>query len=310
MSQNCYDVKCHAASGVNRPAAADRHTLLPPNVQITDCTSNSSLASSADGGSTARHRLDDSLKQTSFSSDISADSGCCNRPIIVSDALTSEENISQLMIPAVKRGGDRSQRNGTRRGKRYEQSATAGSSRRSSSRKPAGWKLFQVKPRGSLRVLNDYVSGKKRLLSSKAVSNERKATKVLGIIFGVFVVLWTPFFVLNIISSLCPECALWPPYVFTTLTWLGYVSSLMNPIIYTMFNTSFRQAFVKILRCGYPVRCCRRRRQHGGMTHSASFQRRKTTNAGAAADVNGRLSKHTTVQLTKNGTTVTNTFHV
>ena len=86
---------------------------------------------------------------------------------------------------------------------------------------------------------------RRRKKSKSRASNEQKASKVLGIIFAVFVLLWTPFFVLNILGSLVAT----PPYLFAVFTWLGYLSSLMNPIIYTMFNTSFRRAFKRILCC-------------------------------------------------------------
>ncbi len=33
------------------------------------------------------------------------------------------------------------------------------------------------------------------------------------------------------------------------ITWLGYVNSTLNPIIYTIFNVDFRVAFSRILMC-------------------------------------------------------------
>ena len=87
-------------------------------------------------------------------------------------------------------------------------------------------------------------------LSNKATTNERKASKVLGIIFAVFVVLWTPFFIVNILSAICPSClADVSPEILSAFLWMGYVASLANPIIYTMFNTAFRRTFVRILTC-------------------------------------------------------------
>ena len=79
---------------------------------------------------------------------------------------------------------------------------------------------------------------------------KRKATRVLGVIFVVFVVLWTPFFVLNIFSAVCPHCVQSvAPSVWTVLVWLGWVSSLANPIIYTSFSPAFRSAFKRLLTC-------------------------------------------------------------
>ncbi|XP_013393222.2 uncharacterized protein LOC106160954 [Lingula anatina] len=87
-------------------------------------------------------------------------------------------------------------------------------------------------------------------LSRHRASNEKKASKVLGIIFAIFVILWAPFFVLNVLSVTCTPCmAETTEDTFTVFVWLGYVASLANPIIYTMFNTSFRRAFIRILTC-------------------------------------------------------------
>lgn len=88
----------------------------------------------------------------------------------------------------------------------------------------------------------------------KIAQNEKKALKVLIIIFIVFVTLWCPFFVLNIISGFCEQCvhdffSKYEPLVYTFILWLGYMSSMANPIVYTMFNKSFRTAFINILKC-------------------------------------------------------------
>ena len=36
---------------------------------------------------------------------------------------------------------------------------------------------------------------------------------------------------------------------FFVTTWLGYMNSFVNPIIYTIFNAEFRRAFKSLLRC-------------------------------------------------------------
>ncbi|XP_033193111.1 5-hydroxytryptamine receptor 2B [Bombus vancouverensis nearcticus] len=81
---------------------------------------------------------------------------------------------------------------------------------------------------------------------------EQKATKVLGVVFFTFVVLWAPFFVLNLILAVCPNCERQINHkIFDLATWLGYASSMVNPIFYTIFNKVFRQAFKKVLLCRY-----------------------------------------------------------
>lgn len=81
---------------------------------------------------------------------------------------------------------------------------------------------------------------------------EQKATKVLGVVFFTFVILWAPFFVLNLLPTVCPDCESNISHgVFDFVTWLGYASSMVNPIFYTIFNKVFRQAFKKVLLCRY-----------------------------------------------------------
>ncbi|XP_045200212.1 5-hydroxytryptamine receptor 2C-like [Mercenaria mercenaria] len=82
------------------------------------------------------------------------------------------------------------------------------------------------------------------------VRTEQKASKVLGFVFAIFVMCWTPFFVVNILTVLCKVCS-FNPILLSTFVWLGWISSTINPIIYTMFNCTFKQTFVKLIKCQY-----------------------------------------------------------
>ncbi|XP_014775295.1 dopamine receptor 1 [Octopus bimaculoides] len=75
--------------------------------------------------------------------------------------------------------------------------------------------------------------------------SDHKAAITLGIIMGVFLLCWTPFFVVNLTSAACKTCI--PPLAFKILTWLGYANSSLNPIIYSIFNTDFREAFRRVI---------------------------------------------------------------
>ncbi|KAH0623349.1 hypothetical protein JD844_031588 [Phrynosoma platyrhinos] len=64
---------------------------------------------------------------------------------------------------------------------------------------------------------------------------------------SVFIICWLPFFITHILNMHC-NCNI-PQAMYNAFTWLGYVNSAVNPIIYTTFNIEFRKAFMKILHC-------------------------------------------------------------
>ena len=82
----------------------------------------------------------------------------------------------------------------------------------------------------------------------RSASNSQ-AIMTLGVIMGLFTACWLPFFILAVVRSICMESCNIPVWVTSFLTWLGYVNSCLNPVIYARFNREFRTPFKEILCC-------------------------------------------------------------
>lgn len=81
-----------------------------------------------------------------------------------------------------------------------------------------------------------------------SVTRERRAAFVIGIVVGVFISCWLPFFVVNVVLGACQTCDI-SYAAFQFVTWLGWCNSVLNPVIYTIFNRELRSAFGKVLLC-------------------------------------------------------------
>lgn len=97
---------------------------------------------------------------------------------------------------------------------------------------------LQKKPAG----VYQFIEEKQKI----SLSKERRAARTLGIIMGVFVICWLPFFLMYVILPFCDSCC--PTNKFKNfITWLGYINSGLNPVIYTIFNLDYRRAFKRLL---------------------------------------------------------------
>ncbi|XP_007259755.3 trace amine-associated receptor 1-like [Astyanax mexicanus] len=85
----------------------------------------------------------------------------------------------------------------------------------------------------------------KNNIKSMLNKEERKATKTLAVILGVFLSLWTPFFVCYIIKPFTAYS--FPPVLIDMFAWIGLMNSTCNPIVYAFFYKWFRKAFRIIL---------------------------------------------------------------
>lgn len=84
-------------------------------------------------------------------------------------------------------------------------------------------------------------------------SREKKAAKTLGIVVGLFILCWLPFFSALPLGSIFK--VLEPPLtVQKVIFWLGYFNSCINPVIYPCSSKEFKRAFIRILKCQWGTR--------------------------------------------------------
>ncbi|KAM3726848.1 5-hydroxytryptamine receptor [Dirofilaria immitis] len=80
---------------------------------------------------------------------------------------------------------------------------------------------------------------------------ERKALKTIAILFLAFSICWLPFFVIYLIEVLVSSSNKVMYATKEIFLWLGYSNSVLNPIIYTMYNHDFQRCFRDLLTLGF-----------------------------------------------------------
>ena len=101
----------------------------------------------------------------------------------------------------------------------------------------------------AIKTVNPFKRDRMRTSLRKFDKREQRATQRMGIIITCFAVCWLPFLFMYLIRSLCASCPELNPNVQAFFIWLGYANSGLNPILYTIFNDDFRNAFYKLVCC-------------------------------------------------------------
>ncbi|XP_072550957.1 trace amine-associated receptor 1-like [Salminus brasiliensis] len=104
-------------------------------------------------------------------------------------------------------------------------------------------KIFHIAQRQARLIQNGKIRSSQRHTS--VGKTEIKATKTLAIVIGVFLLFWTPFFICALIDPFIGYTI--PVVLFDLFTWVGYINSTCNPIVYALFYSWFRKSFRMIL---------------------------------------------------------------
>ncbi|XP_072550853.1 trace amine-associated receptor 4-like [Salminus brasiliensis] len=107
-------------------------------------------------------------------------------------------------------------------------------------------KIFHV-ARKQAKIMSERLTVRQNggMVVHSAEQRERKAAKTLGIVMGIFLLCWLPFFIVTLTDPVLNFPT--PLDVFDALVWFGYLNSTFNPLVYGFFYPRFQRAFKIII---------------------------------------------------------------
>ncbi|XP_028406025.1 octopamine receptor 1-like [Dendronephthya gigantea] len=118
---------------------------------------------------------------------------------------------------------------------------------------------------------------------------EMKSVKTFGILVGCFLVCYIPFYTVATLRSFNGLNSV-QSSILTTVTWIAFVNSAMNPILYSLRHRQFKTAFEKIFRKGLariaPMQLPETSRRNSVLGNSSSFQEGTLRNDNSLVTIN------------------------